>query len=131
MLLHKYFPNERASFLKEFLIRFTPPGLFNNPFDSLPAYASFDANFIREKVDKVALDLALQFALEDIPETKKKQKLALLPKANEILFELYNSYPNILREYFQKTHLKKINEDIGILCLSKNPKSLLMWSHYA
>ena len=41
------------------------------------------------------------------------------------------SDPSMLQEYFQIVHSKRVNKDIGILCLSENRKSILMWSHYA
>jgi hypothetical protein len=46
MLLYKYMPPERRQFLEKLLIRFTPPGLFNDPFDCLPFIDGFDASTI-------------------------------------------------------------------------------------
>ena len=36
MILYKYFPPERISFLDNRLIRFTQPSHFNDPFEFLP-----------------------------------------------------------------------------------------------
>ena len=131
MLLYKYFPPERSSLLRELLLRFTPPDLFNDPFDSLPSIGGFDTTFIRETVEKSGWDLAVQCALEEVSETERQRKLATIPQANEILFKAYSSDPTVLEEYFLSSHRKRVSRDIGILCLSENQKSILMWSHYA
>jgi len=64
MVLYKYFPPERKAFLNELLIRFTPPGSFNDPFDSFPAIHGFDDTLITAKVNKAGLDIAFNIALE-------------------------------------------------------------------
>ena len=130
-ILYKYFPPERDSFLNELLIRFTPPDSFNDPFDSLPSFNGFDANFIRQKVENIGLDMAFQFALEDMPEVEKQIKISAITPANKLLQKQYLSDPTILATYFQRAHRNRLSKDIGILSLSKNPKSILMWSHYA
>lgn len=130
-MLYKYFPPERSSFLKELLIRFTPPDAFNDPFDSLPAFNGFDTGFIRQKVEKIGLDMAFNFALEEIPESEKRKKISAITPANRILQKQYIANPTILATYFQQAHRNRLSKDIGILSLTKNPKSILMWSHYA
>jgi len=130
-MLYKYFPPERRAFLDELLIRFTPPGLFNDLFDSFPAFSGFDESLIREKVNKVGLDIALNIAFEPSSEDERLTKLNLLTKANAILKKQYLSDPARLDETFAYLHRKRINSEIGVLCLCKNPKSVVMWSHYA
>jgi hypothetical protein len=131
MLRYKYFAPERKAFLRELLLRFTPPGLFNDPYDSLPAFSAFDEPLIKEKVDKVGLDIAFNMAFEPTAEIVKQTKLHLLTEANTILKKQYLSNPARLDEAFLNLHRKRINSEIGILCLCENPKSVVMWSHYA
>jgi hypothetical protein len=131
MLLYKYFSQKRSSFLKELMIRFTPPGSFNDPFDSLPAMDGFDANFIQEKVDKNLLDVVFDCASSDVDGIKNKRKMLVLPEARKILMKQYTTMPGGVGSLFQKLYSGKINREIGILCLSENSRSILMWSHYA
>ena len=131
MILYKYFPPERRAFLKELLIRLTPPGSFNDPFDSLPAIHVFDEKLITEKVNKAALNIAFNIALEESSEPEKQRKLSVIPQANEIVRRQYLSNPDELDEVFSGLHRKRVNREIGILCLCDSPKSVVMWSHYA
>jgi hypothetical protein len=131
MLYYKYFSPKRKAFLNELLIRFTPPGLFNDPFDSLPAFSNFDESLINEKVDKVGLDIAFDLPYDPSPEPVKRAKLHLLSEANAILKKAYLSNPSVLDEVFETLHRKRINSEIGILCCSETRQSVIMWSHYA
>ena len=130
MVLYKYFPPERGAFLKELLLRFTPPGSFNDPFDSFPAFYGFDETLITAKVNKAGLDTAFDIALESSSEFEKQRKLSVIPQANKILRKHYLSNPTRLDGIFAELHRKKVNSDIGILCLCDSPKSVVMWSHY-
>lgn len=131
MLGYKYFPPERKAFLNELLLRFTPPGLFNDPFDSLPAFSCFDEPLIKEKVEKVGLDIAFDIAFEDTNESKRRRKLLALGKANAFLKKQYLSNREKLDDVFLNLHRKRVNSEIGVLCLCENPKSVVMWWHYA
>lgn len=131
MVLYKYFSPERRGLLDELLLRFTPPGLFNDPFDSLPAFSEFDQSLVQEKVDKVSLDLAFNIALEGCSDEQRLAKLGSIPRANTILKKRYQSNLAGLDDIFISLHRKRVNSDIGVLCLCKNPKSIVMWSHYA
>ncbi len=118
-------------FLEKLMVRLTPPGLFNDPFDSFPAFSEFDESLIEERVNKVCLDLAFNIALEPSSDELRLAKLSLIPQANAILKQRYQSNPAALDEAFSSLHRKRVNNDIGVLCLCKNPKSVIMWSHYA
>jgi hypothetical protein len=131
MVLYKYFPPERSAFLKELLLRFTPPGSFNDPFDSFPAFYGFDETLISAKINKAVSDIAFNIALESSSEFERQRKLSVLPQANEILRKHYLSNPSRLDDVFAGLHRKRVNSDIGILCLCDSPKSVVMWSHYA
>src|ERR1017187_8689999 len=91
MVLYKYFPPERRALLDELFVRFTPPGLFNDPFDSFPAFHGFDETLVKAKVTKVGLDIAFNIALEASSESEGRLKLGLIQPANEILQKQYLS----------------------------------------
>jgi len=131
LLLYKYFTPERSSFPKELLVRFTQPGLFNDPFDSLPIYEGYDIKSIEEQVNRVGMDLASNIAGANISEHEKQIRLQLIKPANDLLIKAYSSDPSKMDGLFQQLHRKRLNSDIGMFCLSENPKSILMWSHYS
>lgn len=92
-------------------IRFTQPGAFNDPFELLPEIC-------------VPIDLAeQQISISFDPMAQRRS-----PPLGEIrrCCEGYNCCDIISRNI-----LKELNRSIGILCLSKNSDSLLMWAHYA
>lgn len=131
MLLYKYFPPDtRFSFRKPSL-RFTPPGLFNDPFDSLPAFSPFSEKQIIDKVNKGSLDSAFYMGLDSADEGLNRVKLSLLPEANKTIKRVYLSNPGRLDDEFANLHRARINREIGALCVTENSKSIVMWSHYA
>jgi|ERR1017187_3141029 hypothetical protein len=130
MVLYKYFPPERRALLDELFVRFTPPGLFNDPFDSFPAFHGFDETLVKAKVSKVGLDIAFNIALEASSESEGRLKLGLIQPANEILQKQYLSNPAGLNDRFTRLHRNRVNSEIGVLCLCDSAKSVVMWSHY-
>lgn len=88
-------------------IRFTQPKAFNDPFELIPeVYLNYEVNGF----------------LLDVSSPKREAEPARLSDD----FKSENCNDIVAREV-----LSKLNEMIGILCLSRNPNSLLMWSHYA
>jgi hypothetical protein len=87
MLLYKYMPPERRQFLEKLLIRFTPPGLFNDPFDCLPFIDGFDASTIRNMVDRPARKIAESLAQKQVSEAFRKRVLAALELSKASLFK--------------------------------------------
>ncbi|CAH6846320.1 conserved hypothetical protein [Vibrio chagasii] len=107
MGLYKYMSFSNLKYLLDGTIRFTQPKAFNDPFELLPEIHLIDS------VDGFSLD---------VTAPKREGTPARLTDD----FESKNCNDIVARDV-----LNAVNDLIGILCLSRNPNSLLMWSHYA
>jgi hypothetical protein len=119
LLRYKYLPldgsfkppfDEKGSLsvIRDGTIKFTHPNEFNDPFDCHPEI-DFNNCFSEKSLKKFGQEMGWSPARR----IREKPKLIKLLKANYKFF------------------LDGINNSIAICCLSKNPCSLLMWSHYA
>ncbi len=130
MSYYKYLSNSRVDVLENGLIRFTQPSAFNDPFEALPTYKTLGEEFTLKNVSdevfkpflngKRALSNGTHiFTDREIESfrTKWHQKLTRIES------KLTVDITRVLRNGFDKSY--------GILSLTKNPKSILMWSHYA
>ncbi len=111
MALYKYVTIDVLIKIINGSIRFTQPGAFNDPFEMLP-----ELHIPEEYGEKI---LNVQF---DILSPRRESAVSELPRD----FESEHCNDTNSRRI-----LASINKSIGVLCLSKNPASLLMWSHYA
>ena len=111
MSLYKYVTFEDLKRILDGSIRFTQPGAFNDPFEMVPELHVPEEFGSRE--------LSIQFSL-----IAPRRELAV-GALDEDFTSDYCSDQNSRRI------LDSLNQTIGILCLSKNGSSLLMWSHYA
>jgi hypothetical protein len=111
MQLFKYLTIEILEKVLAGSIRFTQPGAFNDPFEMLPelyvpeSYGEDNINF--------------RFSVLD-PRRE--------PPIGELDVDFESDYCS---DIHSRKILKELNQTIGILCLTKNPDSLLMWAHYA
>src|SRR2546430_2626354 len=112
MILYKYFEPNRASFLRDRLIRFTPPGSFNDPFDCLPTATAYDDQSLRELIATASAGLL------DAVEPK------ILESAQAVLLQRYSNEPTLLRNLFLIGISRRISQEIGVLCLSANNHSI-------
>ena len=136
MTLYKYVPPERIDILANKQIRFTQPGLFNDPFESLPHVRSLGA------------DEAVFAAISEANRQPDRSKFATLPEEvrADITFEEFVALvrenqerglaqfraqePDALPE--QRTRLyDTVNNAVGVLSLVERPDNLLMWAHYS
>nr|WP_288358086.1 DUF2971 domain-containing protein [uncultured Pseudomonas sp.] len=109
MGLYKYVaPSTLLSILKG-TIRFTQPGGFNDPFELLPQI------FVPEELDDQ--DFAFSF---DLLGARRRE-----------LTKCHGAEEKQISDGAARQVIAKLNESIGILCLSHNPDSLLMWGYYA
>ena len=111
MSLYKYVKFEDLKKILGGSIRFTQPGAFNDPFEMVPelyvpqGFESKEVNF--------------QFSV-----TAPRRE----PRVGELHDDFESDY---LSDQNSRRILKSLNQAIGILSLSRNRSSLLMWSHYA
>ena len=111
MALYKYLKFADLERVLDGSIRFTQPGAFNDPFEMLPELhvpKSYDTK-----------DISIDYSLT-------------APRRIPIIGELDGDFES---EYCNDINSRKIlaslNQSIGILCMSRNGSSLLMWAHYA
>lgn len=135
-LLFKYLAPERTDVLETAMLRYTPLGAFNDPFEGRPeitalstdqeALASIQQMFpaeARRTYDQLPPNVRAGISLEQfiafvaqLTESKKAEILLQFRKFTPLAKELLH---------------RKFDEHLGALCLSEVPDSLLMWSHYA
>ncbi|WP_255227845.1 DUF2971 domain-containing protein, partial [Vibrio cholerae] len=107
MGLYKYVSFSNLKHLLDGSVRFTQPNAFNDPFELLP-----EIN-LTEDINGFSINVL---------EPARSNEPARLDNA----FKSKNCNDVVAREV-----RNECSNLIGILCLSRNPHSLLMWSHYA
>ena len=110
MGLYKYVSAYTAKKILEGSIRFTQPGAFNDPFELLPQFI----------IDK---------------DTKEHQRTFNFCVLSPRRKGLDRSHIFVEDKYCSDIQARKMmadfNTSLGVLCLSRNEESLLMWGHYA
>ncbi|MRI32503.1 hypothetical protein EOPP23_05825 [Endozoicomonas sp. OPT23] len=114
---YKYLPFDTGSLevIKSGTIKFTNPLMFNDPFDCFPHY---DQN-----------------AIDEIPSRRKDllraaSRIRNLSPAQHIQNKR-RIVSDFKRRVLDKSVPNSILEKIGVLSLSRDPRNILMWSHYA
>lgn len=113
MSLYKYVKFNDLMYILEGSIRFTQPGVFNDPFEMVPEL------YVPEKYGPQDFDLSIRFSL-----TAPRRE----PRIGDLDVDFECDYCS---DRNSRRILASLNQAIGILCLSRNSSSLLMWSHYA
>jgi Protein of unknown function (DUF2971) len=127
--LFKYLPPARIDVLEKSLIRFTQPGDLNDPFE----FRSLFRNVVTEEelssLENQIIDREVQKILPSFP----KQQRALMAQAakKSIRPQVENALNDVLQQLNNEHFPKAANSTVGVLSLSEDPLSLLMWSHYA
>lgn len=135
-MLYKYLSPDRIDVLTSGLIRYSPLGSFNDPFEGLPEITSIAteswarASFLEMLPQEIRV-LYNQLPIETqalVPFGSWQQIITeqMKRKEAELFQALHATTPQVSSIITQK-----INELIGALCLSETPDNLLMWSHYA
>lgn len=110
MALYKYVTAQTATRILKGSIKFTQPGAFNDPFEFLPQFIT--------PVNSEEKKLTLQFCMFS-PRRKGLDRSRV-------------GGPEENRSDIQAREIVgTLNESLGVLCLTKNRDSLLMWGHYA
>lgn len=110
MSLYKYVTAKTAIKILRGSIRFTQPGAFNDPFELLPQFIT--PNTLTDQLN-------YSLSVDCIGERRKGML------RNGIKEE--SRYKG---DFQARNIVKSLNDAIGLLCLSRNPDSLLMWGHY-
>ena len=111
MSLYKYVTFDVLKLILDGSIRFTQPGALNDPFEMVPELyvpETFDGGEVR-----------IQFSV-------------VAPRREPTIGELDSGFESdYCNDQNSRRILASLNLAVGVLCLSKNGSSLLMWSHYA
>jgi hypothetical protein len=135
MILYKYLAPERIDTLQRNLIRYTPPGAFNDPFESSPHIAGLVSDEELRRLSHEAMTEQLGRWDELPPETKGQmsrdtyQRIVgmVKPHADRLIPQVFrNAVPAFLAGLADGA-----NSRLGILSLSERRDNLLMWAHYA
>ena len=140
MPLFKYLHPDRTDVLRSQSIRFSSPAVLNDPFELKPHLARLASpeymaaemaaevdrslpRILREELDKLPLELRSLISAKSLTKLLRRQ----LPEAQIALEGISVAMLPLL----QQAMAHKLEELIGILCLSQVNDSLLMWAHYA
>jgi hypothetical protein len=115
-ILYKYCPPERIDVLQNGKIRFTQPPVFNDPFESTPAFLEL----IRPK----SLELASRIEAERNGMSEEMRQAML----NGLL---HGPHRHDLMQTLGSLFIDTLVRTVVILSLTEKSDNLLMWSHYA
>jgi len=156
VILYKYLSPDRINVLTRRRIRFTQPGEFNDPFEARPA---FGPALISDEQANDAIERGIEHALDQVlasPEVAELLRRAGPPTAAGSGLDPRTALRTFLADSlklpdFHATHFgfvrkvlepiatgvlrdvwpQKMDENVGLLCLSERADSVLMWGHYA
>lgn len=100
-ILYKYFGLHRAKVLAAREIRFTPPELLDDPFESLPLITGPNRDSVRRRLG-----------------------------SSENLDAVMASFGPYVQAEGPAAALRLVSQTYGFLCLSSAPDSTMLWSHY-
>ena len=139
MTLYKYVHQDRVDVLRTNLIRYTPPALLNDPFESTLGFGeqiSLDnmldhcggdlLGHVRARILKDARALM-------IPDVERKLDKIIEENGAELLGNLATHLPHYNREIntVLAAGFSTFLSNIGVLSLASRPDNLLMWAHYS
>ena len=136
MRLYKYLHPDRIDVLKSGLIRFTPAGGFNDPFDMKPNIQGVHSRKGWDTEFPSALDKVIAEQYEALPPEQRKlmtlDQLKNRIKANRQSLQ-DDGYKSLLEitPSIRKTVESAFDAHIGVLSLTEKPDNLPMWAHYA
>lgn len=99
---------------------FSKPSDFNDPFD-----CNLDVSIGKndeEVIDNMEKSSMLQLLREELSQKDDDVKIAGARLINK---------PHTIKRIINEVHKYYIDQNIGVFCLSEDPKNILMWSHYA
>ena len=130
-LLYKYFPAERASVLENGLIRFTQAGDLNDPFELRAVFKSVYSKQDLTRVIDRTVNKELLAVLPSVPKQHRPQLMAIARERAtvEIRPQIEEGITQVLRLFNNLILPQAANTAVGVLSLTQDPLSLLMWAH--
>lgn len=136
MVLYKYMIHDRIDVIRDPMIRFTQPGLFNDPFESLPYLKSIGSDSTVYDAILKTIDQLGKSEWEALPKsirgniTFTEIQEFVREHPERVLKNFRESEPGVLPEQLHKIY-DLVNDAVGVLSLAERRDSLLMWAHYA
>ncbi|WP_341809045.1 DUF2971 domain-containing protein [Xanthomonas oryzae pv. oryzicola] len=133
--LFKYLSPIRIGILSDRLIRYTPLGVFNDPFEGRPEITGLASKEAALASFAAAIPSELEAAYSSLPAALRAQfslqqwvqcATPLMQKQQGLFLAMLGAVSN----QFIPTIPIKMDEVLGILSLCEIPDSLLMWAHY-
>lgn len=136
MALYKYFPAERIDVLQSGRVCFSSPLNLNDPFEFMPPLKLYENDErMAQAIERMLPQIVEQeYALLD-PEVRasiSKEMLLdflrhkALPHIQHVVHDMRIELPSM-----QARLHEKIQQSLGILCLTETFDELLMWAHYS
>lgn len=127
MPYYKYVVPDRIDVLSNLKIRFTQPSALNDPFEAFPA---IQTNLNRRVAKKFARQRIGKMARESgVPQTRSRSHIRDLRR--DFLEWCDERHGDKAAGQLQ-TRARAMCDKLGLLlCMSKIPDNILMWSHYA
>lgn len=133
---YKYFGPERYDFFKDLRVRYSQLGAFNDPFEGRPEITSLSSkeNFLEELGRVLPEEIERTYAqlppyIRERMSFSQVRALAehLVKDGQPEMFDTLQVIGGAAGSFFTG----KIDQHLGVFCLSEVPDSLLMWAHYA
>lgn len=131
--VYKYCDSHGLDVLRNLELKVTPPNQFNDPFEFTPRVICSTPRKDVRRLFKDKAELREMFREEkgdgfkgDFRDYKKRFK-AILPKLVPLLVERIPE----ANAHLQSSQLNTLSRILGVLCMSTNPHSIVMWGHYA
>ncbi len=134
MVLYKYAGDSGIKVLEDLRLKITPPNEFNDPFELTPR-SKFTITLCdmlnRVRTSPEYYRPVFEAMKNDGLTHTFEQFIEILPK---LLPNKFNEFRKAMRQSLVEHDMKSLNEaslELGILCVSKLPNSIPMWSYYA
>lgn len=133
--LFKYLPPARIGILSDQLVRYTPLGAFNDPFEGRPQITGLASTKAALASFATAIPGQLEVAYTRLPAALRS-KFCLqqwVQFATPLMHQQQGQFLTMLSAVSNKlipTIPIKMDEVVGVLSLCEIPDSLLMWAHY-
>ena len=133
--LYKYFGPDRVSVLQNCLVRYSPLGAFNDPFEGRPEVTSLTTETGARDSLSAMLPQETRSAYDQLP-AEARAMLSYELCEQLLAQEMISKEPELIQAMLGLTPMlrslitQKFDQLLGALCLSEIPDSLLMWSHY-
>ena len=134
--LYKYFGPGRVSVLQNCLVRYSPLGAFNDPFEGRPEVTSLTTETGARDSLSAMLPQETRSAYDQLP-AEARAMLSYELWEQLLAQEMISKEPELIQAMLGLTPMlrslitQKFDQLLGALCLSEIPDSLLMWSHMA